>query len=225
MDNVKTGLFIRQLRQEKGFTQLDLAEKLHVTDRAVSKWERGLCAPDIGNLEPLSEALGCTLAELITGERQAETKPDGERVVREVLVYSEGEIGKSRRRARTVVAVTAAVALALILAALAWRYGPAVFQRGNPIPYLTAAAKLDGDTPYVRVKGGGEVYITRHGECPELIAHIEETKNVTYTDQGGSVYIFTAPEGNRVMFQTSVYWRRYQVWELLHPPTRSTEMN
>ncbi len=42
MDNVKTGKLIRDLRLERGMTQLELAEKLHVSDRAVSKWERGV---------------------------------------------------------------------------------------------------------------------------------------------------------------------------------------
>ena len=44
MDNIKTGNLIKELRKEKGMTQKDLADKLHITDRAVSKWERGLCA-------------------------------------------------------------------------------------------------------------------------------------------------------------------------------------
>lgn len=42
MDNMKTGQLIRDLRKEKGMTQKELADKLHITDRAVSKWERGL---------------------------------------------------------------------------------------------------------------------------------------------------------------------------------------
>ena len=47
MDNVKTGSFIKELRKEKDMTQKQLADRLHITDRAVSKWERGVCAPDI----------------------------------------------------------------------------------------------------------------------------------------------------------------------------------
>ena len=42
MDNVKTGQFIRDLRREKNMTQRELADRLHITDRAVSKWERGV---------------------------------------------------------------------------------------------------------------------------------------------------------------------------------------
>ena len=61
MDNRKTGTFIRMLRKGKNLTQRELAEQLHITDRAVSKWERGLCAPDLSLLEPLAEALNTSV--------------------------------------------------------------------------------------------------------------------------------------------------------------------
>lgn len=73
MDNSKTGLFIREMRKEKNMTQKDLASQLNITDRAVSKWERGLCAPDISLLEPLSQILGCSAAEIISGEKQCQS--------------------------------------------------------------------------------------------------------------------------------------------------------
>ena len=68
MDNTKTGLLIKELRKGKGMTQKELAEMLHITDRAVSKWERGLCAPDIALLEPLAGILGCSVLDLIAGK-------------------------------------------------------------------------------------------------------------------------------------------------------------
>ena len=64
MDPVKTGTLIRALRKERNMPQKDLAEHLHITDRAVSKWERGLCAPDISLLESLAETLGVSILEL-----------------------------------------------------------------------------------------------------------------------------------------------------------------
>ena len=69
MDNVKFGVFLAQLRKEQGWTQKDLADQLHVTDKAVSKWERGLGFPDIKLLEPLADLLQVSLAELIRSER------------------------------------------------------------------------------------------------------------------------------------------------------------
>lgn len=69
MDTVITGRFISELRKEKGLTQAELAEKLKVTDKAVSKWETGRSAPDVSLLIPLSENLGVTVTEILKGER------------------------------------------------------------------------------------------------------------------------------------------------------------
>ena len=68
MDNLKTGAFIKQKRKEKNMTQKELGDLLNITDRAISKWERGLCAPDIALLEPLAEALDVTIIDIIKGE-------------------------------------------------------------------------------------------------------------------------------------------------------------
>ena len=98
MDNTKTGALIKELRKEKGLTQLDLAKALHVTDRAVSKWERAVCAPDIGLLEPLSAILGITVTELIAGERFEEAPPIGiEENVQKAIDYSEQELTKKTK--------------------------------------------------------------------------------------------------------------------------------
>ena len=59
------GQYIAEKRAEKGLTQQQLADRLHVTNKAVSKWETGRGLPDIQMLEPLSEALGVTPAELL----------------------------------------------------------------------------------------------------------------------------------------------------------------
>lgn len=68
----KFGNFIAELRREKKITQKELAEKLFISNKAVSKWERGLSMPDIGLLEPLADALDVTVTELLHGERQKE---------------------------------------------------------------------------------------------------------------------------------------------------------
>lgn len=69
MDAEKFGAFIAEVRREQNMTQKQLAEKLHVTDKAVSRWERGVGFPDISLLEPLADTLGLTIAELIKSER------------------------------------------------------------------------------------------------------------------------------------------------------------
>lgn len=68
IDYSKTGQLIQEARKEKGMTQLQLAELLGVTDRAVSKWERGKSFPDVGILQELAEVLDLTVSELLEGE-------------------------------------------------------------------------------------------------------------------------------------------------------------
>lgn len=70
MDNLKFGAFIARLRKEKNLTQKELADRLHVTDKAVSKWETGKGFPDVKLLEPLAQELGVSLVELLNGELQ-----------------------------------------------------------------------------------------------------------------------------------------------------------
>ena len=68
MDRYVTGAMIRRLREARRLTQSQLAERMHVTDKAVSKWETGRGYPDITLIEPLAEALGVSVIELISGE-------------------------------------------------------------------------------------------------------------------------------------------------------------
>lgn len=72
MDAQKFGTFIAQCRKEKGMTQSELAAKIMVTDKAVSRWERGKGFPDIHLLLPLAEALEVSVFELMHSERQKE---------------------------------------------------------------------------------------------------------------------------------------------------------
>ena len=69
MDAYVTGATIRKLREAKKLTQAQLAEKLDVSDKAVSKWETGKGLPDITLIEPLAAALGVSLMELLSGDK------------------------------------------------------------------------------------------------------------------------------------------------------------
>ncbi len=68
MNNYVTGSTIRQLREQKGYTQKQLAERISVSDKAVSKWESGRGLPDISLIESLAKTLGASVAELLSGE-------------------------------------------------------------------------------------------------------------------------------------------------------------
>ena len=69
MNYDKIGKFIQEKRKEKNLTQKELAEKLGVTDRAVSKWERGVGCPDVSILEILSKELDCSILEILKGRK------------------------------------------------------------------------------------------------------------------------------------------------------------
>ncbi len=68
MDKYVTGAVIRRLRESKNMTQEELAEKIYVTGKAVSKWENGQGFPDISLIEPLAKALDISVIELLSGE-------------------------------------------------------------------------------------------------------------------------------------------------------------
>lgn len=88
MNNKSMGKFICEFRKSKNMTQKQLAEKLNITDKAVSKWERGLGYPDISILSPLAEALGVTTNELINGKRSVDLSLEVNEVVETTLQYS-----------------------------------------------------------------------------------------------------------------------------------------
>ena len=77
MEHYVTGAAIKALRERKGLTQKQLAERVLVSDKAVSKWETGKGLPDISLLEPLARALGVSVSELLSGEYQRNRNPGG----------------------------------------------------------------------------------------------------------------------------------------------------
>ena len=80
IDNEKFGAFVSELRREKGMTQKDLAQRLFVSDKAVSKWERGLSLPDISLLQPMADILGVSVTELLGGQRMAASEQSAQKV-------------------------------------------------------------------------------------------------------------------------------------------------
>ena len=76
MTNKTLGEIINFLRKEKNMTQNDLAEKMNVTDKAVSKWERNLSCPDVNSIPKLAEILGVSVEELLN----AQTKQDDNKI-------------------------------------------------------------------------------------------------------------------------------------------------
>ena len=119
IDNQKFGVFLRQLRTEHGMTQKDLAERLFVSDKAVSKWERGLSLPDIALLQPLADVLDVTVTELLAGEYIREDQSlsisDVEPIVQKTLrLTAQEQTEHSGHRRRWKVAFLAACFCAVV---------------------------------------------------------------------------------------------------------------
>lgn len=121
MDYQKTGQVISSRRQELGLTQKQLARRLSISDRTVSRWERGVGFPDVSLLEPLADALGLSLGELIRGERlppAQQPSPEAEQEVRAAAIGLGGYLRQALRRTQrllTVLSVLLACALAGLL--------------------------------------------------------------------------------------------------------------
>lgn len=79
------GMMIAELRKEKGMTQLELAEKMGVTDKAVSKWERDLSCPDINSLPNLAEILGVTVDELMQIKKESENPKQSPKEIVQII--------------------------------------------------------------------------------------------------------------------------------------------
>ncbi len=106
MDAKATGGLIARRRKEQNWSQGDLAERLHVTDKAISKWETGRGLPSVDLLEPLAEALGLTVSELLSGR---ELTPEELPKAAEAQVMESME--RERRTRRRSFFATAALAL------------------------------------------------------------------------------------------------------------------
>lgn len=108
MDATKIGTFIAAERRAKGWTQRQLADKLQLTDKAVSRWETGKGLPDVSFLLPLAAALDVSVGELLAGESQSQppaVQTAGTRTAEQLASYTR-ELGPQlrRRRACTVLA-------------------------------------------------------------------------------------------------------------------------
>ena len=96
MDPKKTGTIISDARKNMNMTQKELADKLYVSDKAVSKWERGLCFPDISVLIPLTEILNISLYDLLRGERMK--KSEVEETLKNTISYTNNELKRNKKK-------------------------------------------------------------------------------------------------------------------------------
>ena len=118
MDKEKTGQLIAELRKDKGLTQKQLADALNVTDKAVSKRERGLSFPDISMLEPIAEILDISIMEILTGARQDKnetmTREDASKIIKESVELGDEQIRHKKEMSRIIIILLVVLSLLLI---------------------------------------------------------------------------------------------------------------
>ncbi len=98
MNAFDVGKFISELRKEEGLTQKELAEKLSVTDKAVSKWETGKCYPDIEMIEKISKIFDVSINEILSGEKilPERVQEEADKTIVQVMKKSKKEKNKGR---------------------------------------------------------------------------------------------------------------------------------
>ncbi len=120
MDQKKIGAFIAARRKMLGLTQAQLGERLGVSDKAVSKWERGVSLPDVSLYQPLCALLGVSLNDFFAGEIVAPEQTTERAEAAMLSIAADGD--RKRRRMRRIAAAFAAVSLMLALLAGALWY-------------------------------------------------------------------------------------------------------
>ncbi|MCH5163164.1 MAG: helix-turn-helix transcriptional regulator [Clostridiales bacterium] len=116
MDQIKTGQFIKDCRKEKGLTQRELAEKLNISEKTVSKWETGNGLPEVDLMLPLCELLEISVNELLSGEKLDE-KQYVEKAEKNMisLIEEKAESKKKLILAVIVAVITLAAGLTIML--------------------------------------------------------------------------------------------------------------
>ena len=98
MNQKKTGEFLKQLRKEKNLTQEQLAEKLFVSGRTVSRWETGSNMPDLSVLVELADYYDIDIREIIDGERKSENMDKEKETLKKVAEYADAEKAKLKKK-------------------------------------------------------------------------------------------------------------------------------
>ena len=131
MDAHRFGAFVAGRRRERNMTQADLASKIQVTDKAVSRWERGLGFPDINIIEPLADALEVSVLELMKSERMAANQVTGEEAseaIADTLNVARLQRRRERRNAFRILGVTAVIVIFLLfIDSMQWQADTIIF--------------------------------------------------------------------------------------------------
>ena len=120
MNQEKIGKFIAMLRKENNMTQTELANRLGITDRAISKWENGRGMPDLSLIKPLCEELNVSINELLNGERlvKEEYNKKSEQILLDTLDYSNKKVKSTKKTFKLVITLICLIVSMFVIAFL-----------------------------------------------------------------------------------------------------------
>ena len=131
MDAHKFGAFVAKCRKERNMTQADLALKIQVTDKAVSRWERGIGFPDINTIEPLANALEVSVLELMKSERMAANqveKEEATEVITDTLNVAVLQRKQERKNVFKILGITSIIVIfILFIDSMQWQADTIIF--------------------------------------------------------------------------------------------------
>ena len=170
MDKEKTGEYIRALRKNKGWTQMQLAEQLHISDKAVSKWERGISFPDIELMEELAQVFQVDVADIIRGEEAGRAEHTVNELVKDTIDIAKREKKRQIRKYRWVLCIL------FVLFGVLIGYSVENIQKNYILEYhlcMNAVVESKGEVIYVREtdangKNPGKVYRLAQDDVTEI---------------------------------------------------------
>ncbi len=174
MDQKKTGQYIAEKRKALGLTQAKLAEILGMSDKSVSKWERGVCLPDVSVYQPLCDILGISINEFIAGEDIDEGSL-AQKSDENLILVSADSLKRRTRLKRAVAAVTAAaVLLCATLGYVLVKEG--YFDRNYVIPFSMGSPQMQ----VVQTMSEAEAYVFQYDadrSFQKMTVYVTEYKN------------------------------------------------
>ena len=199
MDQVKIGKFIAACRKKENLTQMQLAEKLNITDRAISKWETGKSLPDSSVMLQLCDILGITVNDLLSGEvvsMENYQEKNDEMLI--AMLKEKEEKDKMLLRAELIIGIVSFLPLLLATIFVAYNQSLAEWKRGvivlaSLVPFLIAVPfliKIEQKAGYYECRKCGHRYVptmravslamhfgrTRYMRCSECGKHSWQRK-------------------------------------------------
>ena len=176
MDPNKIGRIIMERRKYLKMTQKELAKKLYITDKAISKWERGLSLPDISTLIPLTEILNLNLYDLMKGETNM-NKESIEQTLKNTIKYSEQEIKRSKK---TYFKIGIAILLTFFVLFISYQFAlkyemPVKYQEGLTNVVIPVDKGIDIYTSLFNYKEFNHILVKTEEESYDLYVSISTT--------------------------------------------------